>query len=246
MNLRDLSGYHIEDRRHGLSIFQTDFADECAELMEALDNWHIYAEEIIAGGGGLTPIVGRLRDRLYTFNWPKKHIHEQYIVNEVVKNSKSHEIDHFRESSNSGVALEIEWNNKDTFFDRDLSNYERLHQLNAISLGILVTRGPRLDNDLFDTIMNWVNENLDDNRDAVYEKVPPHKISTVERQNERDPGDEALHIAKAMFSSKYASTTTNWEQLINRIERDEGYPAPIILIGIEPERVIAGSPPEEN
>ena len=40
--------------------------------------------------------------------------------------------------------LEIEWNNKDPFFDRDLENFQRLHALGAISLGVLVTRGASL------------------------------------------------------------------------------------------------------
>jgi Restriction endonuclease BglII len=33
------------------------------------------------------------------------------------------------------VALEIEWNNKDPFFDRDLENFKRLHAEGAISVG---------------------------------------------------------------------------------------------------------------
>src|SRR5262249_14440838 len=31
------------------------------------------------------------------------------------------------------IALEIEWNNKDPFFDRDLENFKRLHSDGAIS-----------------------------------------------------------------------------------------------------------------
>jgi hypothetical protein len=38
------------------------------------------------------------------------------------------------------VALEIEWNNKDPFFDRDLNNFRLLFDLRAISVGIIVTR----------------------------------------------------------------------------------------------------------
>ena len=38
------------------------------------------------------------------------------------------------------VALEIEWNNKDPFFDRDLNNFRLLFDLRAISIGIIITR----------------------------------------------------------------------------------------------------------
>mgnify|MGYP002715700711 CR=1 FL=1 len=42
------------------------------------------------------------------------------------------------------LALEIEWNNKDPFFDRDLENFHRLHAQSVISVGIIVTRGRSL------------------------------------------------------------------------------------------------------
>jgi hypothetical protein len=38
------------------------------------------------------------------------------------------------------VALEIEWNNKDPFFDRDLNNFRLLFDLRVISVGIIITR----------------------------------------------------------------------------------------------------------
>ena len=38
------------------------------------------------------------------------------------------------------IALEIEWNNKDPFFDRDLNNFRLLFDLRVISIGIIITR----------------------------------------------------------------------------------------------------------
>ena len=48
----------------------------------------------------------------------------------------SHEIDHVR-TYKPGIrlALEIEWNNKDPFFDRDLNNFRLLFDLRAIQVG---------------------------------------------------------------------------------------------------------------
>lgn len=56
----------------------------------------------------------------------------------------THEIDHVRETERGAVALEIEWNNKDPFFDRDLENFQRLHAEGAVSVGVIVTRGASL------------------------------------------------------------------------------------------------------
>lgn len=38
------------------------------------------------------------------------------------------------------VALEIEWNNKDPFYDRDLNNFRLLFDLRTVSVGIIITR----------------------------------------------------------------------------------------------------------
>ncbi len=48
----------------------------------------------------------------------------------------THKIDCFRNS----IALEIEWNNKDPFYDRDLNNFRLLFNLRAISVGVIITR----------------------------------------------------------------------------------------------------------
>jgi len=50
--------------------------------------------------------------------------------------SPTHKVDCFK----NGIALEVEWNNKDPFYDRDLNNFRLLFDLRAISVGIIVTR----------------------------------------------------------------------------------------------------------
>jgi hypothetical protein len=44
----------------------------------------------------------------------------------------------------AGVALEVEWNNKDPFFDRDLNNFRLLFDLRAIQVGVIITRATEL------------------------------------------------------------------------------------------------------
>jgi len=45
--------------------------------------------------------------------------------------SPTYEVDCYKNQ----IALEIEWNNKDPFFDRDLNNFRLLFDLRAISVG---------------------------------------------------------------------------------------------------------------
>ncbi len=42
------------------------------------------------------------------------------------------------------IAIEIEWNNKDPFFDRDLNNFRLLFDLRAISVGVIITLSDQL------------------------------------------------------------------------------------------------------
>lgn len=42
------------------------------------------------------------------------------------------------------VGLEIEWNNKDPFFDRDLNNFRLLFDLRVIDAGVIITRASHL------------------------------------------------------------------------------------------------------
>ncbi len=53
----------------------------------------------------------------------------------------THKVDCYK----SGVALEVEWNNKNTFFDRDLNNFRLLFELRAVQVGIIITRCDELD-----------------------------------------------------------------------------------------------------
>ena len=62
-------------------------------------------------------------------------------INERTTFAQTHEVDHVRVTREGKIALEIEWNNKDPFFDRDLENFSRLHGDGGISAGIIVTRG---------------------------------------------------------------------------------------------------------
>jgi len=57
-------------------------------------------------------------------------------VDDHTMDTPTHKIDCFR----NRVALEIEWNNKDPFYDRDLNNFRLLFDLRAISVGIIITR----------------------------------------------------------------------------------------------------------
>ena len=69
------------------------------------------------------------------------------MVDKNVSETPTHKIDCYK----NRIALEIEWNNKDPFFDRDLNNFRLLFDLRAISVGIIVTRCDELQ-DIFNDL----------------------------------------------------------------------------------------------
>jgi hypothetical protein len=129
------------------------------ELEEALLATTIPIEEIIAGGGGEAKGTQRLRRALAAKGWIKTTFVVEKRINGVPRESQSHEVDHVRSfESGAKIALEIEWNNKHPFYDRDLENYKRLHADGAISVGIIVTRGGSLQANMRDLVRRSLDE----------------------------------------------------------------------------------------
>lgn len=65
-----------------------------------------------------------------------KEFKTKVVVDDVSTDTPTHKIDCLK----NRVALEIEWNNKDPFYDRDLNNFRLLFDLRAISVGVIITR----------------------------------------------------------------------------------------------------------
>jgi hypothetical protein len=61
-------------------------------------------------------------------------------VDKTEYHTPTHKVDCYK----NRVALEVEWNNKDPFFDRDLNNFRLLFELRAIDVGVIITRSTEL------------------------------------------------------------------------------------------------------
>jgi hypothetical protein len=132
-------GYQIEFVSHALAILEIDFPDAATELEEALLDQSVPIEEIIGSGGGETKGTQRLRNGLTAKKWLKETFTIKKTINDEPRESTSHKVDHVRvvvrpDGKRYRIALEIEWNNKDPFFDRDL---EKLPAKRAKSLSAL-------------------------------------------------------------------------------------------------------------
>lgn len=162
-NTLQSKGFQIGFQGHARAILSNDFPHAVAEVEAALSDFTIPIEEIIAGGGGEARGTQRLRRALNGAGWRKTTFVVEKRINNIPRESQSHEVDHVREfEDGSRIALEIEWNNKDPFFDRDLENFKRLHADGAISIGMIVTRGQSLHENMRKLVRRFLDEHAID------------------------------------------------------------------------------------
>jgi hypothetical protein len=149
----------------------------------------------------------------------------------------SHEVDHVRAFANGLVALEIEWNNKDPFFDRDLENYKRLHADVAISLGVIVTRGRSLHESMRDLVRRFLDErqiqDLDGLKEWGYEPTSRQRAAINKRiSRAKAPVTFREAFTDKFVSDKFGEATTHWRKLEDRVRRGVGNPCPLVLVGL--------------
>lgn len=137
-------GFDVLALHHAEAILTHDMPDALRELEDILLNISIPIENLVRGGGGEAGSTQHMRRSFNERGWHKKNIVIRKLIDEVEVESLSHEIDHVKSFSGSTFALEIEWNNKDPFFDRNLENFKRSRQSMSPTLAGLTSRDSRL------------------------------------------------------------------------------------------------------
>lgn len=236
------AGFEVVIKNHAKAIFEVDFPSEAAELVEALMNISIPAEELIGSGGGEALSTQRLRRNLNDLGWRKHNFVFRSYIDEIEKASVSHEIDHVKRGSGGTIALEIEWNNKDPFFDRDLENFQRLHAQSVISLGAIITRGTSLQDGLVEIVERCLQKHRVFNEAGLsifnmHERTSRQRL-IVEKSMSRSGLTYPQAFARQFVADKFGQSTTHWRKLDDRIQRGVGNPCPLLLVGIPISAVV--------
>lgn len=237
-------GFQIRFVSHAAAILGVDFPAALEELERCLAGVDIPVAEIVGSGGDEAKGTQRLRRALAAAGWSKFSFEIKKVINGIERESTSHEVDHVRRfEENQIVALEIEWNNKDPFFDRDLENFKRLHQEGAISVGVIVTRGASLQAELRELILRFTRErniaSFDDLR-ALGLRPTSRQMADVSKRvaRARNPIPFGDAWASHFVADKFGAATTHWEKLMDRVSRGVGNPCPLLLIGL-PSRIVS-------
>jgi hypothetical protein len=141
--------YEIHEWRHACAVLRNDFPNEYADIIDVLRNFRLKRSHIEEPGGRKSMVAQAIDSAFFAKNppWQEKMFSTQIVVDGSPIESPTHSVDCYR----NGVALEVEWNNKDPFYDRDLNNFRLLFDLRVISVGVIITRCDELQ-DIFNSL----------------------------------------------------------------------------------------------
>ncbi len=132
--------YEVHEWRNATGVLATAHPHEWNEIVAALRAFQFFRSEILKGGGRKSVIASRFDGFLTERGWAEKKFATRIRVDQEERDSPTHKVDCFK----GRVGLEIEWNNKDPFFDRDLNNFRLLFDLRVIDVGVILTRSSHL------------------------------------------------------------------------------------------------------
>jgi len=127
--------FRIEERGHACAILKEDFPHEWRDLLGWLDQFTLTKTDVLTPGGNKSPPARAIDAFFNARAWKETKFDVVIRVDQEEWPTPTHGIDNFK----NHVGIEVEWNNKDPFFDRDLNNFRLLHQIGVLSVGVIVT-----------------------------------------------------------------------------------------------------------
>lgn len=130
------TNYEVHEWKHACAILRNDFPKEWEDLIFVLTQFRLKKKDIMTPGGRKSPVACYIDKKFLKLGWKEKGFDTNLEIDGIKKANPTHKIDCYK----NRIAIEIEWNNKDPFFDRDLNNFRILFDLRAISVGVIITR----------------------------------------------------------------------------------------------------------
>lgn len=141
------TNYEVHEWKHACAVLSSDFPNEWKDIIDVLTYFKLKRSHIVVPGGSKSQVASAIDSEFAGKGWSEKGFDTKVVVDNVSLESPTHKVDCFK----NRIALEIEWNNKDPFFDRDLNNFRLLFELRTISVGIIITRCDELQ-EIFDDL----------------------------------------------------------------------------------------------
>jgi hypothetical protein len=132
--------YQIEERHHACAILHADFPEQWSDLVAVLNQFVLRRSHVQVRGGNKSPIARAIDALFFDRNWTEHRFEISVTADGAQTLAPTHHVDYCK----GRIAIETEWNNKDPFFDRDLTTFRLLFDLNVLSVGIIITRADEL------------------------------------------------------------------------------------------------------
>lgn len=139
--------YEIHEWRHASAVLMRDFPAEWADIVHVLTGFRLRKSAIAVAGGSKSDVAQEIDDAFAARGWVEKQFLTEIVIDGKGIRSPTHQVDYYKNQ----VAVEMEWNNKDPFYDRDLNNFRLLFDLRVISVGVIITRCDELQ-DIFNAL----------------------------------------------------------------------------------------------
>jgi hypothetical protein len=139
--------FEVHEWKHASAILAQDFPSEWQDIVDVLASFRLRKSWIEVGGKNKSDVSKQIDSQFFERGWEEKQFETAIVVDGTSTESPTHKVDCFK----NRVALEIEWNNKDPFYDRDLNNFRLLFDLRVASVGVIITRCDELQ-DIFNDL----------------------------------------------------------------------------------------------
>lgn len=136
-----VDNYENYDYKDALKTLSTKNPEELKDILSILSSFTLKRSQVIKSGGRKSEIAEDFDLALGKRGWEEK----QFLLDTFDNKNNpypvhTHKIDGYK----NRVVFELEWNNKDPFFDRDLNSFRILHDNDLVNAGIIVTRSTAL------------------------------------------------------------------------------------------------------
>jgi hypothetical protein len=132
--------YEVREWKHACAVLTADFPEQWSDIVHVLRAFRFGRSDILARGGNISGISKWFNKNFVGRGWAEHAFQTKIVVDQREALSPTHAVDCVK----GKVALEIEWSNKDPFFDRDLNNFRLLFDLRAISVRVIITKSDEL------------------------------------------------------------------------------------------------------
>ena len=169
--------FEIKEYSHAVTILKNDFPKEWEDLISMLSMFTLRKSHIMEPGGRKSPIALSIDEFFYERDWKEHDFKIEVKADDVTTLAPTHHVDYYR----NRVGIETEWNNKDPFFDRDLTNFRLLYDLNVLSVGVIITRTSELQQ-IFNSL----------GRGSSFGASTTHMGKLIPKMNNRAPGGRPI------------------------------------------------------